>query len=57
MDRAHFKRLLQGVKEMKLHLAGKRVRVARVTRLDALDMRSIRKATKVNRCRSRSSTQ
>jgi hypothetical protein len=56
MDRAHFKDLLQGVEEMKLHLAGKRVRGARVTRLYAPDMRVAGKATKVNRRRSRSSS-
>jgi putative transcriptional regulator len=48
MDKTHFEKLVQGVKEMKQHLAGKRVRGARVTRLDAPDVQAIRKAAKIS---------
>lgn len=48
MDKTHFEKLVQGVKEMKQHLAGKRVRGVRVTRLDAPDVQAIRKAAKIS---------
>jgi putative transcriptional regulator len=48
MDKAHFEQLIHGVREMKRHLTGKRVRGARITRLDAPDVQAMRKAAKVS---------
>jgi|SRR5687767_4805243 putative transcriptional regulator len=48
MDRVHFEQLLKGVKEMKRHMAGQRVRGARTTRLEATDVQAIRKAANIS---------
>ena len=42
MDKQHFDQLVKGVREMKRHMAGKRVRGVRATELPAPDVRSIR---------------
>ncbi len=44
MDKRHFDRLVKGVREMKRHMAGKRVRGAKTTELLASDVRTIREA-------------
>ena len=48
MDKAHFEQLVNGVKEMRRHMAGKRVRGARTTRLDRPDVQAIRKAANIS---------
>ena len=47
MDKQHFDQLVKGVREMKRHMAGKRVRGARMTEL-APDVRMIREAVKIS---------
>ena len=47
MDKQHFDQLVKGVREMKRHMAGKRVRGARMTEL-APDVRMIREAAKIS---------
>ncbi len=47
MDKQHFDQLVKGVREMKRHMAGKRVRGARTTEL-APDVRMIREAAKIS---------
>jgi putative transcriptional regulator len=47
MDKEHFEQLIKGVREMKRHVAGKRVRGARVTSLTEPDVRSIREAAQI----------
>ena len=48
MDKEHFDQLVKGVREMKRHTAGKRVRGARTTGLGEPDVRAIRKAANVS---------
>lgn len=48
MDKQHFDQLVKGVRAMKRHMAGKRVRGVRVTELDAPDVRTIREAAKIS---------
>jgi hypothetical protein len=42
MDKRHFDPLVKGVREMKRHLAGKRVRGVKTSELLAPDVRTIR---------------
>jgi putative transcriptional regulator len=46
MDKKHFDKLVKGVREMKRHMAGKRVRGARTIELP--DVRTIREAAQVS---------
>ena len=48
MDKAHFQSLVKGINEMKRHLAGKRVRGVRVTRVVATDIRAMREAANIS---------
>jgi putative transcriptional regulator len=48
MDKKHFDQLVQGVREMKRHIAGKPVRGAKATELAAPDVRTIREAAKIS---------
>ena len=48
MDKQHFDQLVKGVREMKRHMAGKRVRGARTTELPAPDVRTIREAARIS---------
>ncbi len=48
MDKQHFDQLVKGVREMKRHIAGKRVRGAKVTRIDTPSVKSIREAAQVS---------
>ena len=48
MDKQHFDQLVKGVREMKRHIAGKRVRGVKSTALTAPDVRSIREAAKIS---------
>ena len=48
MDKQHFDQLVQGVREMKRHVAGKSVRGARTTELAEPDVRAIREAAKIS---------
>lgn len=48
MDKQHFEQLVKGVRAMKRHMAGKRVRAARVTAIPAPDVRTIREAAKIS---------
>ena len=48
MDKQHFDQLVKGVREMKRHMAGKRVRGVRTTELPAPDVRTIREAAKIS---------
>ena len=48
MDKRHFDQLVKGVREMKRHMAGKRVRGAKATELSAPDVRTIREAAKIS---------
>jgi putative transcriptional regulator len=41
-------KLVKGVPEMKRHMAGKTVRIAKATELPALDVRVIRKAARIS---------
>jgi len=51
MDKANFEQLVQGIKDMKRHLAGKRVRGIRTTRVDAPGIQAIRKAANLSQPR------
>ena len=51
MDKANFEQLVKGIKQMKRHLAGKRVRGIRTTRVDATDIQAIRKAANLSQPR------
>ena len=53
MDKQHFDQLVKGVREMKRHMAGKRVRGAKTTELSAPDVRNIREAAKISRQNTR----
>ena len=48
MDKQHFDQLVKGVREMKRHMAGKRVRGAKTTTLPAPDVRTIREAAQIS---------
>ena len=48
MDKKHFDNLVKSVKEMKRHMAGKRVRGARTTRVVVADVQAIRKSVNVS---------
>ena len=48
MDKQHFEQLIKGVREMKLHVAGKAVRGVRVTEMTEPDIRGIREAAKIS---------
>lgn len=48
MDDRHFEQLVEGVREMKRHLAGKRVPGARVSELVEPDVRAIREAAHIS---------
>jgi putative transcriptional regulator len=48
MDKDHFEQLVKGVKEMKRHMAGNRVRGTRTIRLDSPDVQAIRKAANIS---------
>ena len=48
MDKQHFDQLVKGVREMKRHMAGKRVRGAKVTILDTPNVRLIREAADIS---------
>lgn len=48
MDKQHFDQLVKGVREMKRHIAGKRVRGVAVTILDTPSVRSIREAAQIS---------
>ena len=48
MDKKHFDKLVQGVREMKRHMAGKSVRGSRTTELPSPDVRTIREAAQVS---------
>jgi putative transcriptional regulator len=48
MDKQHFDQLVKGVREMKRHMAGKRVRGTKTTELSAPDVRTIREAAQIS---------
>ena len=48
MDRRNFEQLVRGVREMKRHMAGKRMRGVRTTELPAPDVRTIREAARIS---------
>jgi putative transcriptional regulator len=48
MDKQHFDQLVKGVREMKRHMAGKRVRGAKATEPLAPDVRTIREAARIS---------
>jgi len=48
MDKQHFDQLVKGVREMKRHMAGKRVRGVRTTGLSTPDVRTIREAAQIS---------
>ena len=48
MDKQHFDQLVKGVREMKRHMAGKRVRGTKTTELPAPNVRTIREAAKIS---------
>ena len=48
MDKKDFDSLVKGVKEMRRHMAGKRVRGVRTTRVVVADVQAIRKSANVS---------
>jgi putative transcriptional regulator len=48
MDKQHFDQLVKGVREMKRHIAGKRVSGARVTTVDTPSVKRIREAANIS---------
>jgi putative transcriptional regulator len=48
MDKTHFDNLLKSVKEMRRHMAGKRVRGVRTTRVVVADVQAIRKSANIS---------
>lgn len=48
MDKQHFDQLVKGVREMKRHMAGKRVSGVRTTELPVQDVRTIREAAQIS---------
>lgn len=51
MDKNEFDSLVKGVKEMRRHMAGKRVRGVRITRVVVADVQAIRKSANVSQAR------
>ena len=51
MDKENFEQLVKSIKDMKRHLAGKRVRGIRVTRIATTDVLAIRKAANLSQPR------
>lgn len=51
MDKENFEQLVKSIKDMKRHLAGKRVRGIRVTRIETTDVLAIRKAANLSQPR------
>jgi putative transcriptional regulator len=51
MDKKHFDNLVKSVKEMKRHMAGKRVRGVRTTRVLVADVQAIRKSANISQAR------
>jgi putative transcriptional regulator len=51
VDKANFNQLVKGIHEMRRHLAGKRVRGVRTTRVDGTDIQAIRKAANLSQSR------
>lgn len=48
MDKHHFEQLVKGVREMKRHMAGKRVAGIKTTELDVPNVRQIRESAKIS---------
>jgi putative transcriptional regulator len=48
MDKTHFDNLLKSVKEMRRHMAGKRVRGVRTSRVVVADVQAIRKSANIS---------
>jgi len=48
MDKKEFDSLVKGVKEMRRHMAGKRVRGVRTTRVVVADVQAIRKSATIS---------
>jgi putative transcriptional regulator len=48
MDKKEFDSLVKGVKEMRRHMAGKRVRGVRTTRVVVADVQAIRKSANIS---------
>ena len=48
MDKRHFDQLVKGVREMKRHMAGKRVRGIKTIELPEPDVRTIREAAHIS---------
>lgn len=48
MDKKHFDNLVKSVKEMRRHMAGKRVRGVRTTRVVVADVQAIRKSANIS---------
>ena len=48
MDKTHFDNLVKSVKEMRRHMAGKRVRGVRITRVVVVDVQAIRKSANIS---------
>ena len=51
MDKANFEQLVKGIKDMKRHLAGKRVRGVRTTCIETTDVLAIRRAANLSQPR------
>jgi len=51
MDKENFEQLVKSIKDMKRHIAGKRVRGIRVTRIETTDVLAIRKAANLSQPR------
>lgn len=51
MDKRNFEQLVNGINDMKRHLAGKRVRGLRSTRVESTDVQAIRKAANLSQPR------
>ena len=51
MDKKHFDNLVKSIKEMRRHMAGKRVRGVRITRVVVADVQAIRKSANVSQAR------
>jgi len=48
MDKTHFDQLIKGIKQMKRHVAGKRVRGTRATHVGVADVQAIRTAANIS---------
>jgi putative transcriptional regulator len=48
MDKQHFDQLVKGVREMKRHIAGKRVHGVKTTEMTTPDVRTIREAARIS---------